>query len=80
MPKIDDGYDYELEMQIAELVDAGDLEEGTKAHGIAQQVINRGYESLSPKQRYVYDNEVWPYLSEVIEQHAINARINSAPE
>src|SRR5713226_2051744 len=38
------------------------LEEGTAAYGIAQKVINEGYDSLSPKQRRVYDRIVVPAL------------------
>jgi hypothetical protein len=53
-----DHVDYELYDAIEDAVDAGWLEEGTPAYGIAQKVIYEGYESLSPKQRYVYDTYV----------------------
>lgn len=80
MPSLDDSYDYELAEQIDELIDSGDLEEGTPAHGIALKVVNEGYDSLSPKQRYVYDKYVWPLVRGVAEQWALNARINSMPD
>lgn len=34
------------------------LEEGTPAYGIAQQVIHQGYDSLTDKQKYVFDTEI----------------------
>jgi hypothetical protein len=50
-----DHIDFELHEAIVDLVDEGYLEEGTPAYGVAQQAIHSGYESLSPKQRYIYD-------------------------
>ena len=40
----------------------GELETGTPAFGIAQQVIHDGYDSLPPKQRTLYDAVVIPAL------------------
>jgi hypothetical protein len=54
--------DFELYEAIVDLVDEGYLEEGAPPYGIAQQVIHNGYESLSPKQRYIYDTVVVPAL------------------
>jgi hypothetical protein len=48
-------YDAELYEAIKDLVDEGLLEIDTTAYGIAQHVIHIGYESLSPRQRSVYD-------------------------
>ena len=59
-----DHIDFELYDLIEDLVDEGYLEEGTSAYGIAQKVIHEGYESLSPKQRYVYNTIVVPALTE----------------
>jgi hypothetical protein len=50
-----DHIDFDLHEAIQDLLDEGMLEEGTPAHGIAQQVIHTGYDSLSPKQRTLYD-------------------------
>jgi hypothetical protein len=44
-------------------VDTGALEAGTPAYGVAQQVIHAGYDSLSPKQRTLYDAVVVPALN-----------------
>jgi hypothetical protein len=57
-----DHIDFELHDAIEDLLDEGYLEEGTPAYGIAQQVIHSGYESLTAKQRYVYDHVVIPAL------------------
>jgi hypothetical protein len=48
-------YDAALYEAIKDLVDEGLLEMDTTAYGIAQHVIHIGYESLSPRQRSVYD-------------------------
>lgn len=50
--------DFELHEAVVDLVDEGHLEEGTPPYGIAQQVIHNGYESLSSKQRHIYDTVV----------------------
>jgi hypothetical protein len=55
-------YDVELYEAIKDLTDEGHLVEGTPAHGIAQQVIHMGYDTLTPKQRAVYDAIVVPAL------------------
>lgn len=57
-----DHIDWELSESIQDLVDEGLLEDGTPAHGVAQQVIHSGYDSLSPKQRALYDSVVAPAL------------------
>lgn len=53
-------YDEDLYGRITEL----DLDEKSPAYGIAQQVIHMGYDSLSAKQRYIYDTEVVPLLKQ----------------
>jgi hypothetical protein len=53
-----DHIDFELHDLIEDLVDEGYIEKGTASYGVAQQVIHSGYDSLSPKQRYVYDTIV----------------------
>lgn len=32
------------------------------AHGIAKQVVAQGVNSLSPKQKQIFDSEIWPAL------------------
>jgi hypothetical protein len=53
-----DPIDRELHDMIDDIVDAGMLKRGTPAFWIAQQVIYQGLNSLSPKQRSVYDSAV----------------------
>ena len=50
-----DPTNYELHDKIEDLVAAGLLDRNAPAYRIAQQVIHRGYESLSDQQRAVYD-------------------------
>lgn len=59
-----DHFDQDFYDRIQELVDAGELEEGTPAYGVAQQVVHEGYESLMPKQRGLYDAVVLPLLAD----------------
>jgi hypothetical protein len=57
-----DHIDLELYELVEDAADEGYLERETAAYGIAQKVIHEGYESLSQKQRYVYDTIVVPAL------------------
>ena len=57
-----DPTDYELHDKIEDLVAKGLLGRGTPAYRIAQQVIHRGYESLSDQERTIYDSIVVPTL------------------
>lgn len=79
MSGIDD-IDWDLLAQIDDLIDSGDLEEGTKEYGIAQQVVHQGYESLSPKQRYVYDKLLAPLLTERADEQYWQQRAMSGPQ
>ena len=76
MPVSVNDYDHELCERIAEL----DLERGTPAYGISQQVIHMGYDTLSVKQKRAFDTCVVPLLHRLSQQHAINARTYNAPD
>lgn len=75
-----DHIDWELNDQIQDLLDEGILVEGTPAHGVAQQVIHQGYDSLSENQKYVWDNHVCKPLG--MRQNVLAARriIDSNPD
>lgn len=75
-----DHIDFELHERIEELVDEGEIEEGTPAYGVAQQVIHQGYDSLSSKQRALYDAVVGPALERLAKEHKMRQIINSAPD
>lgn len=51
-------YDIDLYEAIRTLVMENELDEKSDAYGIAMQVVHRGHDSLSPKQRYVYETQV----------------------
>jgi len=59
-----DHIDMDLHYAITDLVDEGYIEDKSPAYGVAQQVIHSGYDSLSQKQRILYDSVVVPALSE----------------
>jgi hypothetical protein len=75
-----DHIDFELHDQIEDLVDEGIIEKGSTPYGVAQQVINEGYKSLSPKQRWVYDTVIGPALAERGEELEMIRIINSNPD
>jgi len=57
-----DHIDFELHELITDAIDAGYLEEGTAAAGIAKLAVDIGYENLSPKQQGLYNAVVLPAL------------------
>jgi hypothetical protein len=63
-------YDEILHARIQDLA----LDEKSSAYGISMQVIHQGYDSLSGKQRYIYDTEVAPLLREQAEWEEYNRR------
>ena len=75
-----DHIDFELNDLIEDLVSELMLERGTPAFGIAQQVIHQGYDSLTPKQRAVYESVITPALRKMGEQRRIDEIINSNPD
>ena len=77
-----DHIDMDLSEAIESLVGDGYLDETehAKALGVAQQVIHQGFESLSPKQRTLYEAVIEPALKKQSEQQRINEIINSNPD
>ncbi|HEV7339839.1 MAG TPA: hypothetical protein VGO06_27985 [Bosea sp. (in: a-proteobacteria)] len=75
-----DHIDFDLHELIQDLIDEGELEENSDAHGVARQVIHQGYDSLSPKQRTLYDAVVVPALKRRGEEVEMIQRMNSAPD
>lgn len=61
-----------LETLLAE----GGLEETTAAFGIAKQIIAKGLESLSPKQRKVFDTVIHDALERMTRDHEIERLVN----
>ena len=57
-----DHADWLLDDEIRDLVAEGALKEGTPAYGVAQKVIQEGYDLLSPNQRWVFETYVAPAL------------------
>ena len=57
-----DHINLELHEAIEDLVDEGYIEKPSRQYGVAQQVIYQGEESLTPKQRVVWEKGVVPAL------------------
>lgn len=75
-----DHIDMDLYGAIQDILDEGYLEENSDAHGVARKVIHDGYDSLSPKQRGLYDAVVVPALSKRAEEIRIIHIVNSAAD
>ena len=61
-----DHVDFDLSEKLDAMIEAGYLEEGTPAYGIAKLVSDAGEGILTDKQRYVYDNIVMPALDQAL--------------
>lgn len=72
--------DFELYDAIQDLLDENLIEEKSPEHGIALRVIDLGYDSLSPKQRTLYNAVVVPALEKRVEEIRVNEIIGSNPE
>lgn len=58
-----DHIDFALIERIEHFTESGELEPGTKEHGIALFVADNGIDALSPKQRTVWDKAIAPILA-----------------
>ena len=74
-----DNTDCDLLSALEDLVEDGELEEGSKEHAIALQVAYQGYRSLSLKQQYVFNTRVVPLVEEYDEERYWTERAASAP-
>lgn len=75
-----DHIDLDLHDAIQDIIDEGYLDEESNAYGVAKQVIGRGYDSLTPKQRTLYDRVVVPALAKRSEELKIIHIMNSAED
>jgi hypothetical protein len=57
--------DPELGANLDAAIAGGLIEQDSAAAGIAQQVIDDGVDSLSQKQRFIYERVIEPWLSEL---------------
>jgi hypothetical protein len=55
--------DEELLQRIEDQIAAGNLEAGSKEHGVALKVVHQGTGALNPSQRVIWDKGVEPLLS-----------------
>ena len=74
-----DIFNEELLDMLREFLESGEIEANSAAHGATKQVIDMGYDSLTEKQRWVYDHEVAPLVKRAAEERRINSVILSNP-
>jgi hypothetical protein len=77
---IDHNIDFVLHELIEDLVHAGLIEERSPPYGVAQKVIYDGYDSLSPKQRALYDAVIVPALQKRGKELEMIRIMNSNPD
>lgn len=58
-------FDPDLGANLNAAIAGGLIEEDSAAAGLAQQVIDDGVESLSLKQRFIFERVIEPWLSEL---------------
>lgn len=75
-----DHINMDLYEAVQDLVDEGLIEDKSPAYGVAQQVVSMGHESLSPKQRVLYDAVIVPALKKRAEEIKIIGIVNSADD
>jgi len=75
-----DHIDFDLYHAVEQLIEEGDIQPDAPAYGIAQQVIHQGYDSLSDRQRFLYERDISPALIKRAKQNRINEIMNSAPD
>lgn len=59
-----DNVDPDYTEQVAKLLADGNLIEGTPSYGIAQQVVDKGFNTLSEKQQEVFHAVIMPLIEE----------------
>jgi hypothetical protein len=63
-----------LHEQVQQAVEAGLIEVSSRGYWISQRVIHRGFDSLCPKQRSIYNREILPALNEMAWRQYIRER------
>jgi hypothetical protein len=65
---------WDLHEYVQQAVQAGLIEASSRAYWITQRVIYRGFDSLLPKHRSVYNREILPALNEMARRQYIRER------
>ena len=77
-----DHIDFDLHNHLTATIESGFLDEiaHKNAIGVARQVIHRGLDSLSPKQRTVYENVIIPALKSARDEFNMQEIFNRNPD
>jgi hypothetical protein len=76
----EDRSDQNLHKLAVQAVEAGLLSAGSRGHEITQQVIRRGFDSLSLTQRTIYLAEAVPALNEMLRRQFVHEWSDRAPD
>lgn len=66
-----------LAEELETLIGEGELEEGTASYGVAKQIIGRGIETLSEKQRVLFDGLIRDRLDRAARDREIARLVNN---
>ncbi|MNL18346.1 hypothetical protein D3C87_1394890 [compost metagenome] len=72
--------EHQLAEMLQEVVDAGHVIEGSREHGIAKLVLDKGEAALSDAQRAIYQIHVLPYLKAIAHKHDKEDRVSRWPD
>jgi hypothetical protein len=65
---------WDLHEHVQQAVQAGLIDASSRGYWISQRVIHRGFDSLCPKQRSIYNREILPALNEMARRQYIRER------
>jgi hypothetical protein len=66
-----DRVDWNLRKLAEQALEAGLLDAGSRGYDIIQQVIQQGFDSLTPAQRRAYIREAVPALNEMVRRQFV---------
>ena len=73
-------FNEDLQLAYEDLVDEGMIDPDSDEAGVARQVIHQGFESMTDKQRHVYETLYGPVLVRRAKQLEVQRIIDSHPE
>jgi hypothetical protein len=70
----------DLRLAYDDLIDEGLIDPASDEAGVARQVIDRGFDSMTPNQKFVYEDRFEPVLVHRAKQLEVQRIIDSNPD
>ncbi|KAA5842540.1 MULTISPECIES: hypothetical protein [Pseudomonas] len=77
---LNDHGNEELRLAYDDLVDEGLIDPASDEAGVARQVIDQGFDSMSPRQKHIYESRFEPVLVRRAKQLEVQRIIDSNPD